>query len=661
MFSCKNSHPVPQNLTLHLKLNQDHLNNPFLSSRPVIKLLSRGPNFGLMASPSSMKRNLLLDCNIFEYRVVSTLDRANRAGEINAAKEYSRSLGILDWKPCKIPYSPAFYARECRNMYQKDNQIYHSCPELQPNLVSLKASILRLCDQVIHSIASSKRFVRWGNIAPCERAALSKLKDMDLCYGLADKNLGPVLSSGDLVRKQLHLHLFDEAGTYREVLHRSKIEIIMEGIERLERLAITYPKFSSLISRFALYARWCAEKERLCKVFILWKLHKKPKDNGLESRLIAPNIDYFTADASTFLHYQLAPSVFGHSFVLKDSLSLCRTIDKINKKQFDWYDTRIVTADVIALYPSINIRDGLSALRWYLEEYTNFSRDFRFFLLFLAEFVLDNNFVEADGIGSGIFQQVIGVPMGTSFSVVFAIIFMLWIEMQIIGNYLEWIRLYKRAIDDIIIIWQGPDCEFEKLKHDFNNAHPNIHFDWGVLSKEAVFLDLNLFFRKVGDRTLFIESSVYCKPGNAFCYLQPDSFHPPHNFRGWIRGLLIRNITRSNTIDKWREENINLFNRLRARGHHQEFLLKVFREVCWGDRIRFLQSKTKNANDGKRIVLSTQYVPGFEVLKSLQPLNFAPFRNTHFTKNIFPSSGTWVAKAAPKLGCVLRNLKPKCN
>lgn len=45
----------------------------------------------------------------------------------------------------------------------------------------------------------------------------------------------------------------------------------------------------------------------------------------------------------------------------------------------------------------------------------------------LARFVLENNCVECEGV-DGAFLQKVGTAMGTSFSVTYATIFMIWLE-----------------------------------------------------------------------------------------------------------------------------------------------------------------------------------------------------------------------------------------
>ena len=52
----------------------------------------------------------------------------------------------------------------------------------------------------------------------------------------------------------------------------------------------------------------------------------------------------------------------------------------------------------------------------------------------LARFVLENNYVECKGI-DGAFLQKIGTAMGTSFSVTYAVIFMIWLETPIIREF----------------------------------------------------------------------------------------------------------------------------------------------------------------------------------------------------------------------------------
>ena len=111
-----------------------------------------------------------------------------------------------------------------------------------------------------------------------------------------------------------------------------------------------------------------------------------------------------------------------HEHVLKDSLSLIRLLESTPFSPDQ--NILLTSADVAALYPSINIDDGMKALQWFMAQHTSIPQDLQLKYLKLARFVLENNYVECQGI-EGAFLQKIGTAMGTSFSVTYATIFMI--------------------------------------------------------------------------------------------------------------------------------------------------------------------------------------------------------------------------------------------
>ena len=107
----------------------------------------------------------------------------------------------------------------------------------------------------------------------------------------------------------------------------------------------------------------------------------------------------------------------------------------------------------------------------------------------IARWVLQNNYVEFQEVK---YQQVIGTAMGTIFSVMFANIFMLWVETPIIDKYKADIRLYKRFIDDIFCAWKGSKQKLCEFKRELNSAHPNIQLTWQGYKKSEGY-DSNTF------------------------------------------------------------------------------------------------------------------------------------------------------------------------
>ena len=87
---------------------------------------------------------------------------------------------------------------------------------------------------------------------------------------------------------------------------------------------------------------------------------------GVRSRPISNNIGYPTGQVSHFRHSQLIDAVNAHFHVLKDSLSLIRQLEALPKQNI-----LLTSADVAALYPSINIEDGMKALQWFMAEHSS--------------------------------------------------------------------------------------------------------------------------------------------------------------------------------------------------------------------------------------------------------------------------------------------------
>jgi hypothetical protein len=135
----------------------------------------------------------------------------------------------------------------------------------------------------------------------------------------------------------------------------------------------------------------------LYKFYIIWKPHKAANAAGLRSRPIAAAINYVTGPASHFQHSQLKEAVWRHPHVLRDSLDLIRIVEGL---RFDAAEQIMLTAAYVdALYPSIQLERGMTALRWFTEQHTRFNPTLKDLCLKLAHFVLTNNYVECEELG----------------------------------------------------------------------------------------------------------------------------------------------------------------------------------------------------------------------------------------------------------------------
>ncbi len=94
--------------------------------------------------------------------------------------------------------------------------------------------------------------------------------------------------------------------------------------------------------------------------------------------------------------------------------------------------------------------------------------------------MLTNNYVECKELDGAVYQQVVDTAMGTSFSVAYAITFMIWLATPIIQSkrFRFCILLYKLYIDDLFIIWTGSVTKLCEFRRALATADTNISLDW---------------------------------------------------------------------------------------------------------------------------------------------------------------------------------------
>lgn len=83
--------------------------------------------------------------------------------------------------------------------------------------------------------------------------------------------------------------------------------------------------------------------------------------------------------------------------------------------------------------------------------------------------------------------------MGAKFAPSVANAFMAqWEETSVYENIPAELSLYKRYIDDLIIIWNGSREALENFLNKLNTNEKNIQLVWKIEEKSIDFLDLNI-------------------------------------------------------------------------------------------------------------------------------------------------------------------------
>ena len=121
------------------------------------------------------------------------------------------------------------------------------------------------------------------------------------------------------------------------------------------------------------------------------------------------------------------------------------------------------------------------------------------------------------------YLQKQGTAMGTKMAPAYANLFMGMIETKMTNKH---IKIWKRFIDDIFLIWTGTKEELEIYMKTINTIHNTIKFTYEASDKELTFLDITLY---KGDRFLkenILDIRTHIKETNKQLYVHADSYHP---------------------------------------------------------------------------------------------------------------------------------------
>jgi len=668
---------------VHFVLSEQQRMNPFWSQSATLTLLGKGPRFIPKARPLSTTE-VLGACAKLKYRMVRAFERHVKKKEYEHMDAVRRAEGIQPWTPkqrslsaeyCRT-YVTRFFKCADEDGAWKGNQFLS--PAFDRHLSTIQRDIVAAATNAKRSLTARHR---WANITRAEQSVIQRMREIDVGYDNADKNYGAVVSSKELFKEQCLLHLEDGKGTYCKMADANKSDILEEILCRLKSILIPFKKkgegWKHVVESIIRDSSNAVNKGRLCNFYIIWKMHKAANTAGLRSRPIAAAIEYVTGPASHFLHSQLEEAVWTHPHVLRDSLELIRIVGGL---RFDAVEQIMLTAaDVNALYPSIQLERGMTALRWFMDYHTSFNQTLKDLCLKLAYFVLTNNYVVCKELGDTIYRQIVGTAMGTSFSVVYAVIFMIWLETPIVNDvrFRQFIRLYKRFIDDLFLIWTGPAAALCDFRRALATADEAISLDWSGydLQQDATnpsktmekrhdqvnYLDLDMSLQRVRTRigtTIRVLFRPYRKPGNAYAYIPFTSFHGRHTFRGWVRAELIRLMTHSSTPEIWKAEGSIFYHHLCSRGYPRRFLRTVFQEITWAHRYLVLNRNRQVKCDEffktyRACVLTLRNAPEWPALREQLDLSLNELTKSTFG-DIFPPRVFLAQSSAPRLGSILK-------
>jgi hypothetical protein len=282
--------------------------------------------------------------------------------------------------------------------------------------------------------------------------------------------------------------------------------------------------------------------------------------------------------------------------------------------------------DVVALYPSIPIIEGLIAVNSYLN---NHNIPDAAFLTDLISWVLNNNYIEFNQL---YYKQIQGTAMGTPVAVAFATIFLAHLEdTHIFPNLTpDQQPLYiKRYIDDIFSIFPNRHAAalFQEL---FDRPYPTINTTNTISDTNGIFLDIEINKAKplnAADTTTTLEFNLYQKATNKYLYLPTLSYHQPSTFTAFVTAELKRYRLNCTTNTNYNTAQQQFYSRLRERDYKAAYLQPLFASIP--DRttlilnIRDKRATATDLNNSTNQPLNyiTQYCPEINSINLKQLVN----------------------------------------
>jgi len=238
----------------------------------------------------------------------------------------------------------------------------------------------------------------------------------------------------------------------------------------------------------------------------------------------------------------------------------------------------LVTADVDSLYPSLNNHHRtllLQQLPRLLQDQqgTVTLEQVQLPVHWLQQaiaLVLDHHYVSFE---QRLFRQRRGTAMGTPMAPPYANLILALLEQDVIKDFQEHLLLYRRYIDDILVVFRGDANALRQFQTRLAQQL-QLTLTWSISTSNAEFLDLAIW--KLHDGLCY---RTHQKTLNNYLYVPRSSQHPPRMFRGIIIGELTRYARTCAREEDFLQIAKRFFQRLRARGYPMSILRQALQTI----------------------------------------------------------------------------------
>ena len=435
-------------------------------------------------------------------------------------------------------------------------------------------------------------FKCFHNFSKAEKQAAEALgNDGEITIKPADKGGAIVIQNTEDYRREC-LRLLADTRNYKLLKSDPSPEL---------RITIT-----SMVEQ-AVSNRWITKKEgaflitkqpRIPYFYTIPKIHKdmtkppgRPIVSGLNS-ILEPLSKY----ADSFLR----PILQKTATYLKDTKEV---LNLLNTLQFDSETDYLVSLDVESLYTSLPQTETLRVIEDVLFKETWDYATPRAFIMECVDLALTKNFFQYE---DSFYLQVHGTSMGSTFAPSVAGLYVHHLEtckiLSDVNPYLTQIKLWKRYIDDVLMIWSGTEEDARKFLAWLNNQDAYLKFTSCLDKSNLVFLDLNLSVSQG-----MIKTDTHFKPTARNSLLNYKSFHPKHLRDNLPFGQFLRLRRNCSNIEDYKTQADFLSKRLIERDYPTQIVQKAKKRARNNNRESLLEPKHGQDNRNPRLTCITTY------------------------------------------------------
>lgn len=261
---------------------------------------------------------------------------------------------------------------------------------------------------------------------------------------------------------------------------------------------------------------------------------------------------------------------------------------------------------------------------------------------------MSNNYFWHEG---SCYKQIKGVAMGAKYAPSVAnILLSLWEDHSMFGTHIPEICLYKRYIDDIVILWNSTVEALETFLSTINHNCYGLSFTGNWSTSEISFLDLTLY--KNNGKIL---TKTHFKSTDRNSYIPTASCHHPNWLKGIPKGQLLRIRRNCDSMSDYMSQSNLLVDRFKKKGYQDKDLRATQSLISRMDRDQLLKDNIKEKCELNYVPFLTSFNRDYKIVERFFSKHWPVLLRDRTLSSFLPECPRFIYRRAP---CLRNKLPP---